>query len=430
MTSHNNFRRNFIKSLGVAAALPVLSGSAFAAGKNAKPAARVVVVGGGFSGASTAKYLRKWSGGRIEVILIERNKEFISCPTSNEVLAGFRPFSDLRHNYDGLRKNWGIKVIHASVNAIDPVAKKVSTDSAGEFTYDRLVVAPGIDFNFDQIQGLDAAAQERVLHSWKAGPQTIALRKQLEELPDGGVYALSIPKAPYRCPPGPYERASLIANYFKLHKPRSKVIVLDANEKITSKEKLFQTAWQNDYKDIIEYRPNWNVTELDAGNNTLISELGDKLKADVLNVLPPQRAGDIARDAGLINVNNRWVNIDWLTFEATAALGIHVVGDALQLAPGMPKSATMGSSHGKAAAAAIVQILAGKQVEPVLLLNTCYSLVDEKRAIHVSSIHRYDPAKKIHVPVAGAGGLSSESNELERLYARSWADTIWKDVLS
>ena len=429
MASHNDQRRSFIKSVAAAAALPLVPGAAWAAGKDSKSSARVVVVGGGFAGATTAKYLRKWSNGRIDVVLIERNKEFISCPTSNEVLAGFRPFNDLRHNYDGLRKNWGIKVVHASVTAIDPAAKKVKTDSAGEFSYDRLVVAPGIDFNFDQIQGLHAAAQQTILHSWKAGPQTIALRKQLEALQDGGVYALSIPKAPYRCPPGPYERAGLIAAYFKQAKPRSKVIVLDANEKITSKEKLFQTSWQNDYKDILEYRPNWNVTEIDAGNNTLISELGDKLKADVLNVLPPQRAGDIARDAGLINVNNRWVNIDWLTFESTAVPGIHVVGDAISLAPGMPKSATMGSSHGKAAAAAIVQILAGKKVEPVLLVNTCYSLVDERRAVHVSSVHRYDPEKKIHVPVQGAGGLSSEANELERLYARSWADTIWKDLL-
>lgn len=429
MSSHNSFRRNFIKSIGAAAALPLIPGAGWAAAKSAKSIGRVVVVGGGFAGATTAKYLRKWSEGRIEVVLIERNKEFVSCPTSNEVLAGYQPFSDLVHSYDGLRKNWGIKVVHASVTAIDPAAKKVVTDDAGQFVYDRLVVAPGIDFNYDEIEGLHLAARERVLHSWKAGPQTIALRKQLEDLPDGGVYALSIPKAPYRCPPGPYERAGLIASYFKKAKPRSKVIVLDANDKIQSKEKLFQTSWQNDYAGIIDYRPNWNATELDFANSTLISELGDKLQADILNVLPPQRAGDIAREAGLVNVNKRWVNVDWQTFEATATSGIHVVGDAISLAPGMPKSGTMGSSHGKAAAAAIVQILSGRPVEPVVLVNTCYSLVDDKRAVHVSSVHRYDPEKKIHVPVPGAGGVSAEASELELHYARAWAATIWKDVL-
>lgn len=429
MSSHNSFRRNLIKGLGAAAALPLIPGAAWAAAKPTKSIGRVVVVGGGFAGATAAKYLRKWSAGRIEVVLIERNQDFVSCPTSNEVLAGYRPFSDLVQRYDGLRKNWGIKVVTASVTAIDAAAKKVVTDEAGVFAYDRLVVAPGIDFIYDDIAGLHPAARQSVLHAWKAGPQTVALRQQLEQLPDGGVYALSIPKAPYRCPPGPYERAGLIAAYFKKTKPRAKVIVLDANDKIQSKEKLFQTSWQNDYAAIIEYRPNWNVSELDLTNNTLISELGDTLKADILNVLPPQRAGDIAHAAGLVNVNKRWVNVDWLTFEATAAPGIHVIGDAISLAPGMPKSGTMGNSHGKAAAAAIVQALSGRPVEPVLLLNTCYSLVDDKRAVHVSSVHRYDPEKKIHVPVAGAGGVSAEASELELQYARAWASTIWKDVL-
>ena len=250
MLRFNPDRRRLLHAFGASTALAAaagIPGGSFAAvaGKAGKKLGRVVVIGAGFGGATAAKYLRKWSNGAIEVTLVERNRQFISCPASNEVLGGNRAYESLVHSYDGLRKNWGIRLVNASVIGIDADRRRVRTDSAGEFDYDRLVLSPGFDFIYGGIEGYDARAQETILHAWKAGPQTLALRKQLEDLPDGGTYVLSVPKAPYRCPPGPYERASQIAWYFKTHKPRSKVIVLDANDKVISKEKLFLGVWRH-----------------------------------------------------------------------------------------------------------------------------------------------------------------------------------------
>lgn len=435
MTRFDPTRRRLFGTLGAAAAsmalLPVAAQAGDGKSKpNGKPVGRVVVIGGGFGGATAAKYLRKLSQGAIQVTLIERNKEFISCPASNEVLSGTRDVATLRHSYDGLEKHWGVKVVHASVVGIDPQKRRVKTDGAGDFDYDRLVLSPGFDFSFDQIAGLDAKAQETILHAWKAGPQTVALRKQLVDLPDGGVYALTIPKAPYRCPPGPYERACQIAFYFKHHKPKSKVLVLDANDKVQSKEKLFTSVWAKDYENIVEYQPKWNAVGVDAAAGTVVSELGDKVKADVLNILPPMRAADIAHAAGVVNVNGRWSDVSWITLESTAVPNVHVIGDALQAAPLMPKSGHMANQHGKAVAAAIVDLFAGHTPQPPLVANTCYSLVDDERAIHVDSVHRYDPEKKTLLVVPGSGGLSAEPSVPEGVYARAWAETIWKDALA
>ncbi|WP_234085200.1 NAD(P)/FAD-dependent oxidoreductase [Azonexus sp. R2A61] len=433
MTRFNEERRRLLQAFGASAALTgasLLPGQALAAGKPRKTLGRVVVIGAGFGGATAAKYLRKWSDGAIEVVLIERNAQFISCPTSNEVLAGNREYETLVHSYDGLKKHWGIKVVHAEVTAVDTDKRRVRTDKAGEFAYDRLVVSPGIDFRFADVAGYDAAAQQQILHAWKAGPQTLALRKQLLDLPDGGVYIQSIPKAPYRCPPGPYERVSQIAHYFKQHKPKSKILVLDANEQIISKGKLFKAVWDDDYKDLIEYRPNWNLNEVDAAGKTVISELGDRETGGVINLLPPQHAGKIAHDIGAVNANGRWVTVDWVSLESTAVRNVHVLGDATLSAPAMPKSGHMANQHGKAAAAAIVEILSGREARPVLMANTCYSLVDGRRAIHVDSVHRYDPEKKAPVPVAGSGGVSAAPSVEEGLFARAWAKNIWSDVLS
>ena len=421
-------RRRLVQGLAGAAAFG-LAGPALAATAKGKTRGRVVVVGAGFGGATAAKYLRKWSGGSLEVILIERNPKFVSCPASNEVLGGNRAYDTLVHGYDRLGKNWGVKLVRASVTAVDAAARKVRTDTAGDITYDRLVLAPGFDFNWASVAGYDEKARETVLHAWKAGPQTLQLRKQLEELADGGVYAITIPKAPYRCPPGPYERASQIAYYFKTHKPRAKVLVLDANDKVISKEKLFVSVWQQDYQGILEYRSNWNAVEIDAGSRTVISDVGDKVTAGVLNVLPEQRAGDIARAAGVINTNDRWAGVDWITLESTAVPNVHVIGDAVFAAPAMPKSGHMANQHGKAVAAALVEIFAGREPRPTLMANTCYSLVDDKRAIHVDSVHRYDPEKKQPIVVTGSGGVSTAASVEEGLYARAWADTIWQDVL-
>jgi len=432
MNKFNPERRRLLQGIGASAAasltLAAVPGAALAA-KGKKPVGRVVVIGAGFGGATAAKYLRKWSNGAIEVVLIERQKEFISCPTSNEVLAGYRKYETMVHSYDNLKKNWGIQVVTASVTEVDTDRRIVRTDKAGDFSYDRLVLSPGFDFNYDSIAGYDEKARETVLHAWKAGPQTLALRKQLEALPDGGTFVISIPKAPYRCPPGPYERASLIASYFKQDKPGSRVLVLDANDKIISKEKLFLGVWEKDYKDIIEYRPKWNVVALDAANRTVTSELGEKVTGDILNILPQQRAADIARKIGVVNVNDRWADVNWITLESTAVPKVHVLGDALSAAPLMPKSGHMANQHGKAVAAAIVEIFSGREPQPTLMTNTCYSMVDNRRAIHVDSVHRYHPEKKVPLVVEGSGGVSREASEEEGLYTRAWATTIWKDTL-
>ncbi|MBK6471285.1 MAG: FAD-dependent oxidoreductase [Betaproteobacteria bacterium] len=388
---------------------------------------RVVVIGGGFGGATAARYLRMW-GGNVDVTLVERNAEFVSCPISNLVLGGYKQMAEITRGYGGL-KAMGVKVVQGEVVAIDAAAKKVRLTSGAELSYDRLVVSPGIDFMNEQIGGLAAALDKgSVVHSWKAGPQTVALRKQLVDMADGGVYALSIPKSPYRCPPGPYERACMVASYFKTAKPKSKVLVLDANPEITSKKALFQRAFDQHYKGILEYRPNAELKEV-AGSVAKL-EFED-VKADVLNVVPPQRAGDLARTAGLVNINNRWAGVNWLTMESTALPGVHVLGDATFPAPMMPKSGHMANQQAKVAAAAIIQLLKGEAVNATpVVMNTCYSFVTAKDVIHVASVHQYDAAEKTFKTVPGSGGVSAGANQIEGRYALSWADNIWNDMLA
>jgi len=285
---------------------------------------------------------------------------------------------------------------------------------------------------WDSVAGLQAAsAQGRVLQAWKAGPETLALRRQLEAMPDGGVYAIAIPEAPYRCPPGPYERACQVAAYFKAAKPRSKVLILDANADVTSKGALFKKAWAEFYPGMVEYRPQHKAVAVDAATNTLKFEIQDDVRADVLNVLPMMRAGAIAVRTGLANANARWCQVDWLSFESTAARHVHVLGDSLQIAPLMPKSGHMANGHGKLAAAAIVAELNGWAPDPApMLINTCYSFVDATRTVHVASVHAYVAAEKTFRTVAGSGGLSAAPSELEGRYAWDWARTIWADSLA
>lgn len=420
-------RRDFLKVGAAAGATAALYGCA--AGN--KAGGHVVVVGGGFGGATIAKYLRMWSQGAVQVTLVERNPSFISCPISNLVIAGEQRMEDITVSYDNLKSKWGVRVLQDEVLGVDAAKRTVSLAKGGALTYDRLVLSPGVDFMFDQISGLNtAAAQEKILHAWKAGPQTVALRKQLEAMPDGGVYAITIPKAPYRCPPGPYERACLVAHYFKKSKPKSKVVILDANEDVQSKKGLFVKAWTDLYKGMIEYRNNSEVKEVDIASNTAILEF-DKFKADVLNIIPPMRAGQIAMQSGLKLVNNRWVDIDWLSMEAQGTPGIHVLGDAVFPAPTMPKSGHMANQHGKLAAAAILNMLAGEAPNPTpVVMNTCYSYVDAKNAIHVASVHQYDAGSKLVQPVKGAGGISVARNEIEGKAAMGWAKNIWADMLA
>ena len=420
-------RRDFLKAGAAAGAMASLYGCA----GGGKASGHVVVVGGGYGGATVAKYLRMWSEGSVQVTLIERNPTFISCPISNLVIGGTKTMEDITISYEGLRSKWGVRVIQDDVVAVDAARKTVSLKGGSAVSYDRLVLSPGVDFMWDEIPGLKSAeAQSKILHAWKAGPQTVALRQQLESMKDGGVYAISIPKAPYRCPPGPYERACLVANYFKQSKPKSKVIILDANEDVMSKKGLFTKAWGDLYKGIIEYRNNSEVKDVEVATNTAVLEF-DKFKADVLNVIPPHRAGDIAHKSGIKLVNNRWVDINWQSMESTSTPGIHVLGDAIFPAPTMPKSGHMANQHGKLAAAAILNLLSGQAPNPEpVVMNTCYSFVDGKNAIHVASVHQYDAATKTVQPVKGAGGVSVARNELEGKAALGWARNIWADMLT
>ena len=420
-------RRDFLKVGAAAGAMATLYGCA----GGGKASGHVVVVGGGYGGATIAKYLRMWSEGGVQVTLIERNPTFISCPISNLVIGGLKTMEDITVSYDGLKSKWGVRIVQDEVTAVNPEKRSISLKSGGTMSYDRLVLSPGVDFMFDQIPNLNNAdAQSKILHAWKAGAQTIALRKQLELMKDGGTYAIAIPRAPYRCPPGPYERASLVADYFKKNKPKSKVVILDANEDVTSKKALFTKAWKDLYSGILEYRNNSEVKDVDVATNTAIMEF-DKFKADVLNVIPPQRAGNISTQSGLKLINNRWVDINWLTMESTNTPGVHVLGDAVFPAPTMPKSGHMANQHGKLAAAAILNLLSGLEPNPEpMLMNTCYSFVDAKNVIHVASVHHYDAATKTVQPVKGAGGVSAARNELEAKVALGWAKNIWADMLT
>ena len=420
-------RRDFLKVGAAAGAVASLYGCA--AGN--KAGGHVVVVGGGFGGATVAKYLRMWSEGSVQVTLIERNPSFVSCPISNLVIGGSKTMEDITVSYDNLKSKWGVRVIQDDVVSVDGAKRSVKLAKGGDLSYDRLVLSPGIEFMFEQIPGLNnAAAQEKVLHAWKAGAQTVALRKQLESMADGGTYAIAIPKAPYRCPPGPYERACLVADYFKKNKPKSKVVILDANEDVQSKKGLFMKAWADLYKGVLEYRPNSEVKDVDIATNTAILEF-DKFKADVLNVIPPHRAGNIAAKSGIKLINNRWVDVNWLSMESTDTPGVHVLGDAVFPAPTMPKSGHMANQHGKLAAAAILNMMAGMEPNPApVVMNTCYSFVDTKNVVHVASIHQYDTATKLFQPVKGAGGVSVARNELEGKAAMGWAKNIWADMLA
>ncbi|MEX0960402.1 MAG: NAD(P)/FAD-dependent oxidoreductase [Burkholderiales bacterium] len=421
-------RREFVKWLSASAAVAGAAGCASISSPRTN--ARVVVIGAGYGGATAAKYVRMWSPD-IEVTLVERESQFISCPLSNRVLAGVMQLKDLTRDYGRLQTNHGVKLVRDEAVAVDPVSREVRLAGGATLKYDRLVVSPGVDLVYDSIPGLhEPAARERVLHAWKAGPQTIALRAQLESMRDGGVYAITVPRSPYRCPPGPYERACQVAYYFKNAKPKSKVLILDANSDVQSKKGLFMKAWQESYPGIVEYRPNSGLVDVDVGTMTAKLDFED-VRADVLNVVPPQRAGRIAREAGLITANDRWCEVDFLTYESVAVKNIHVLGDAVQGAPQMPKSGHMANQHAKVCAAAIIALLHGEAPNPApMVTNTCYSFVSDREVVHVASVHAYDPEQKTMLVVEGASGLSPGPSELEGRYAESWGRNIWDDMLA
>lgn len=420
-------RRSMMQGLA-AAGLLGLAGCATTARADK---ARVLVVGGGWGGATVAKYVRLLSDQHIDVMLVEPNPQFISCPMSNLVVGGQRQMASITHGYDTLVKRHGVRLVRDRVESIDADKRVATLAGGGTVHYDKLVLAPGIDMMWDQVSGLRAAHDSgAVLHAWKAGPETLALRRQLEGMRDGGTYAIVIPEAPYRCPPGPYERASVVAAYFKRHKPRAKVLILDGNPDVTSKGPLFKKAWAELYGPMVEYRPQHKAVEVDGATRTVRFEVQDDVQADVLNVLPPMRAGALAVQTGLANANGRWCHVKFVNFESTAAKDIHVIGDAIQVAQGMPKSGHMANSHAKVTAAAIVAELHGWEVNPhPMLTNVCMSFVDDEHVIHVASVHEYIPTDKTFRTIGGSGGVSDVRSDLEGRYANAWARNIWTDVL-
>ncbi len=423
-------RRSFIKLIGSASGAAAIAGApmiAAAAEIMPKKGKRVVVVGGGYGGTIAAKYIRMFDKS-IEVVLVERNDHFVSCPFSNLYIGGIlKDLKPLTIKYDKLVKNHGIKLLQAEVTAIDPAAKKVVT-SKGELSYDRLVMSPGIDFRLEEMKGYDAAAMELMPHAWKAGPQTVLLRKQLEAMKDGGTVVMSVPLAPYRCPPGPYERASMIAFYLKQHKPKSKLIMLDANPDVTSKGGLFKKGWKDNYADIFEYRGAKKVTEVDAKNRAVMIEGLEEVKGDVVNVIPPQRAGQIAVAAGLVGDDKNWCPVNATTFESTKHKDIHVIGDA-SVAGAMPKSGYSANSEAKVCAMNVVALMNDRETTELSGINTCYSYITDKEAVSVAAVYAVKEGKIVAVP--NSGGVSPadfSAAKLEAIYAESWLKNILTEM--
>ncbi len=430
MKNNNHSRRKFLQELGVAGALslcglPILSGCS----RQPKTHARVVIVGAGFGGATCAKYLRKLDRG-IEVILIDANTEYVTCPFSNTVLAGLHGINDLTFRYDDLVDSYGITFLNETVTNIDPDKNSVILTDGSNLSYDRLVIAPGISLVWNTPEGYDATASEIMPHAWKAGPQTLLLRKQLENMRDGGVVAIAPPAKPFRCPPGPYERASLIANYLKKNKPKSKILILDSNEKF-SKQGLFMQAWKERYPGMIEWVPvteGGAVQRVDPTNMTLYTDL-DEHKVDVANVIPAQTAGKVTIENGLADQSG-WCPVNLQTFESTLIKNIHVLGDSA-LAGAMPKSASAANSQAKVCALAITALLNGNEPGGPSFHNTCYSLIGPDYGISVSAI--YGLKDNMIQKIEGSGGVSPMDASAafradEAKYAQGWFDSITQDT--
>ena len=423
MTTRPMTRRTAV--LGITAAAAAL---ALPSVLRAQSTGRVVLVGGGFGGAACARALKR-AQVDLQVILIEPNAVFTSCPFSNEVIAGLRDIEAQQFGHDKLAAE-GVTVIGQTVTTIAPEQRSVMTADGVALPYDRLVLSPGIDFHYEALPGYDEAASEKMPHAWKAGAQTLLLRRQLEAMEDGGTVAIAIPANPSRCPPAPYERASLIAHYLKTRKPRSKVLVLDAKDNF-SQQRLFEKAWKELYGDMIEriaLSQGGRVTSVDPATGTIVTEFGN-YTPDVANVIPPQRAGHIAEIAGATDATG-WCPIDPVTFESKLVKNVHVIGDAC-LGGGIPKSASAASAQGKACAAALVNLLAGRAPETPRLTGVCYNTVAPSYGFSLSG--NYQPKGDIFAEVEG--GTTSpveaprelrarEAEEAERWYQTITADTF------
>ncbi|MFT4712989.1 MAG: NADPH-dependent 2,4-dienoyl-CoA reductase/sulfur reductase-like enzyme [Candidatus Azotimanducaceae bacterium] len=413
-------RRELLKNLSALGLAGLLSPTVLASSQSAK----LVVVGGGFGGATVARFAKRLLP-TLQVSLVEPAKIYVACPFSNLVIGGLRSLNAQMFSYGALTAE-GINVLPEMAIDVDPVARQVKLSNKAVLDYDKLVLSPGIDFRWGALEGYKADAVNTMPHAWKAGAQTEILKAQLQSMPDGGVVAISVTAAPFRCPPGPYERASIIGNYLKQHKPKSKLLVLDSNEKF-SKQPLFLSAWEKHYGNLIEWRNPSNdgrVNRVDVKTMTLHTDF-DSLKADVVNIVPPQQAGLIAQRAGVANESG-WCPINAENFESPLQVGIHVIGDATIAAP-MPKSAFAANAQAKVCAIQIVRMLSELEVEPTTLANTCYSFVTENKAISVSGVYHNQGGVLASVP--GAGGISPRQapDDLlmrEAVQARDWFETI------
>lgn len=396
-----------------------------------KTNARVVVIGGGFGGATCAKYLRL-ADPTLEVTLVTPQRQFVTCPFSNAVLGSLQELSSLTHGYETLQNRYGVRVMHDEAIALDPATRRVSLKGGKPLPYDRLVLAPGIELQWDALEGYDAAASEIFPHAWEAGPQTLLLHRQLQAMPDGGLVVITAPENPFRCPPGPYERASLIAHYLKTHKPKSKVLILDAKDTFT-KDKLFLAAWKSLYPGLLEWIPlseGGRVARVDTQTRIVRTDF-DEYKPAVANIIPPQRAAAIARAVGLDD-GKGWCSVHASTFESTVHKNIHLIGDAVIANP-MPKSAFAASNQAKVCAAAIVALLQGKTVPTPALMNTCYSLVAPNYGISIAAVYHVE--NDAIGTVSGSDGISpldasDATRALEAEYARSWYANITADTFS
>jgi len=442
-------RRDFLKTAGAYTAWSTLPFTLTACGKGeekpkatpavpapkaaapAKPAApRVIVVGGGFGGATCAKYIRRYATD-IDVTLVERVQKFSTCPFSNVVIGGGRNMENITQSYDALAQKHGVNVVHDEVTAVDPVKAVVTLKSGKTLEYDRLVLSPGIDFRWDAIEGYDEATSMDIPHAWQAGEQTVILRKQLEAMDDGGLVILAPPGNPFRCPPGPYERASMIANYLKQHKPKSKILILDAKDKF-SKQPLFMQGWEQLYPGMIEWvkgSEGGKIQGVDAATRTVNTELGDKHQGAVINIIPPQKGGALVHTVGLTN-NDGWCPVNQQTFESSVHKNIHVIGDSC-IAGKMPKSGFAANSQAKVCAGAVVAAIKGLTLPEPSYVNTCYSLVAPDYGISVAAVYRHTDAGI--VAVEGAGGVSPKDADAafrkkEADYARGWYDSITSDA--
>lgn len=427
-------RRSFLKTGLVASSAVTLTGTFAGCATNGKSAnsntTRVVIIGGGFGGATCAKYLDRFSKGTMEVTLVEPKTEYTTCPGSNWYLAGLMDFNEITQNYDALKSKHNVNVVHDYVTEVNADDKKVILKSGKTLPYDRLVMSPGIDFKYDTIEGYSAEGAKKVPHAWQAGPQTKLLHDQLREMKDGGLFVIAPPPNPFRCPPGPYERISMVAEYFKKNKPKSKILVLDSKNKF-SKMGLFKEGWEQLYGDMIEWvgkMDGGQVTKVDVDTKTVWSEYGE-VKADVLNLIPAQKAGAIAFKAGLTN-DSGWCPINQHTFESTIHSGIHVIGDA-SISGKMPKSGHSASSQGKMCAAAIVSLENGWSIPSTKNVNTCYSLVGDNYGISVAAVYEMHAGKI--AKIKGSGGVSPMAQndafrKQEASYARGWYKSITTDI--